>query len=286
MAKLHFAIEGEFITQLAREKLFQEKDLAGAIRILRSATCSNDVDSDDQLMLCLMVLNGDAGIKGRSDSDDYGLKFRDDIDENPTELSSIAKLILDMKEEIEDLKEQESRMSAKFGFLAGQLEDYRLRQVNEDYYKEYGEPMFSDIAVPAYVVDGCAPNRLLDDYMEQRRREDASEEEVEDYGWLEPDGTWHPVPWGDHAKWANEWLMENRPMEDYKGIYRKGQKPISGGDVLVMSLGWILMDSPHHGLARPTIADDRVMTKAQRDFLYGYYIDRGRHDEANALFPD
>lgn len=294
---LSFTIQGEFITNLAREKLFMNKDLAGAITLLRSALVSDQITSDEQLMLCLQVLHGAAEITGNSGDDTYGLEVRDDIKERPTDLSSISQLISDMADEIERLKTENHESLVKIGFLVEQIDDWKLSSVNAEYYNEYGKPLFSDIAVPAWAREENqlpAMDRMLADFLEQRKREDTLEEDGEpvcDYGWLEPDGTWHPVPWGNHSQWAKDWLEEHMPYKDHPKIYWRvtpdGKRHhIFNGDVLVYSLGWILMDSPHQGKARPTRDDSKEMTKAQKEFLYDYYIERGRHEEANKLYED
>lgn len=289
---LHFSITGEFITNAAREALFAKKDLAGAIEILRSALCTDQIDSDEQLMICLQVLHGAAAITGVSGTDSYGLEYREDIDERPTELSSISQLIAGMAEQKEKLEKEYHDLCIKFSFLADHISSWKLTDINNEYYGEYGKPMFSGLAVSPYAAarPGTIDN-MLDDYMSQRKRKQESEEEVEDYGWLEPDGTWHPVPWGSHSKWAGEWLQENMPYRDHPEIYFRQMKDgskrhISGGDVLVYSLGWILIDSPHQGKGYPTRDDSRRMPKAQKEFLYSYYIERGRNEEANRLYDE
>ncbi len=295
---LHFTIQGEFITNLAREKLFCDKDLAGALKLLRSSTICDEITSDEQLMMCLQILNGDASITGNSDSDDYGLEVRDDIEENPTELSAIAQLISDMGAEIKRLKEENYEAAKRFSFLASKIPSYKVSSVNAEYYNETGEPLFSDIAVPYWAR---AENQLagmdsmLESYLEQRKLEDKRAEEEEepvcDYGWLEPDGTFHPVEWGLHSGWAKDWLEEHMPYKEHPEIYwrvdAQGSKHhICNGDVLIFSLGWILLDNPWQGLAKVTKDPAKEMTKAQKEFLYDYFIERGRNEEANALYQD
>lgn len=295
---LHFTIDGEFITNLAREKLFINKDMAGAIELLRSSLISDEMNSDEQLMLCLQILHGAASIEGQSDTDNYGVTYRDDINKRPTDLSTISTLISDMAAEIEQLKNELHNAQIKFSYLAGQMEDYELSRVNSEYYNETGEPLFSDIPIPEYAKSEnqiTGMSGMLESYLQQRNREmqaiENDEEPECDYGWLEPDGTWHPVEWGNHSGWAADWLEEHMPFEKYPKIYwhvdKNGKRHhIVDGDVLVYSLGWILMDSPHWGLANPTKDPGRDMTKAQKEFLYDYYIKRDRHNEANALYNE
>lgn len=294
---MHFAVAGEFITNAAREKLYVDKDLDSAIRVLRSSLVTDELDSDEQLMLCLQVLHGAASIVGRSDTPEYRLVFRDDIDERPTNLSAIGQLIKDMEEENRKLQEKNMKLMDKLAFMAGELSPYKLEDINADYYNATGEPMFADMTIPSWrkVKNQLGMSDMLESFMAQRRRmeevEDEDGEPVCDYGWLEPDGTWHPVEWGMHAKWAGEWLEEHMPFKEHPEIYwridKDGRKHhITGGDVLVFSLGWILMDSPWQGLAKSTMSPEKAITKAQKEFLYDYFMERKRNEEANALYED
>lgn len=291
--KVHFTVDGEFITNIAREKLFYGKDLAGALRILKSATVSDQLNPEEHLALCLYILNGDAGIKGNSDTDDYGVEFKNGSSPDDTVLSSIAQLISDMAEEIENLKEENQDNMKKISFLADKMSDYELMQVNGDYYNETGDYMFSGIACPAWMtakVDDSPGVDIVQSFLEQRRRE--KEEDTEcDYGWLEPDGTFHPVEWGQHSQWATEWLEENMPYKSHPEIYQYTDSDgsthqIFGGDVLIHSLRWILLDNPYQGLAQVRSNPVRDMTKEQREFLYDYFIERNRMEEANALYEE
>lgn len=295
---LHFTVEGEFITNISREKLFLEKDLGSALRILRSSLVSDELSSDEQLMLCLQILNGDAAIKGNSGDGSYHVEIRDDIEEKPTDIESIAQLIADMAAEIKTLKKENSDMAYKISYLASQTSDFKLQQINTDYYNETGEPMFSNMAVPSWAMQENqlgSRGDMLESFLAQRRREDKAEKQGEepvcDYGWLEPDGTWHPVEWGRHSEWAGEWLKENKPYKVYPEIYVRtdeggSRHHISNGDVLIFSLGWVLIDSPWQGLPKTTSDPGRKLTKAQKEFLYDYFIERGRNEEANRLYEE
>lgn len=52
------------------------------------------------------------------------------------------------------------------------------------------------------------------------------------------------------------------------------------GDYL-QKRGWVLLHSPAQGLARTSLHPTKRYTKAQQDFLYGYYIDRNHPELAN-----
>lgn len=304
--KVHFTIEGEFITNMAREKFYIQKDLAGALALLRSALVSDEITPDEQLMICLQVLNGDARIKGNSGTDDYGVECRDDIDENPTQLSSIASVISGIDAEMKALKAENRELMVKLAFLAHRLGPLSLESANADYYNETGEPMFAEMEIPAWrkienqyveCSEEGAAGGMLESFLAQKAREleavESGGEAPEDYGWLDPQGNFYPVEWGMHAQWANDWLEEHHMLyRDRPDIYVKKnadssiEHVLSSGDVLVYSLGWVLLDNPWQGIARATSDPSRELTKAQKEFLYGYYVERGRMEEANALYQD
>lgn len=286
--KLHFSVQGEFITKLAREKLFIDHDLGSAIRILRGSLESDEITPDEQLMLCLQILHGAASIKGESGTEEYRVEMRDDIEERPTDLSSIADLITKMDEDRKRWEEKYDDLTEKFGFVCEEIDDWKYDRLNADFYNQTGRPLFPDMPIPdwrkaEYGLGGMSG--MLEDYMAQQKREaEKDEDEPTDYGWLEPDGTFHPVEWGQHSEWARDWLKENRPQKEHPDIYIRDGHPAAWGDVLVYSLGWVLLDSPHRGLPKATYDNKRGFTKAQREFLYEYYIDRDMNREANELF--
>ena len=108
-----------------------------------------------------------------------------------------------------------------------------------------------------------------------KRMMDVKEHTTADYGWLEPNGVFHEVEWGEHQYWADKYVEENFP-EQYEEI-------INPGDWLV-DRGWVLLHNPSQGIAFPTKNPVREYTKVQKEFLYDYYIERDCKDEANALW--
>ena len=111
---LCFSIEGEFLTNVAREKLYYNKDLKSAVNILRGGLCSDQITPNEQLMICLQILNGDAAIKGNSNTDEYGLYYEDDIDKNNCDMSKIFDLIKTLNDQVTQLKEECKNMQSKF----------------------------------------------------------------------------------------------------------------------------------------------------------------------------
>lgn len=293
--QLHFSLEGEFITNLARERLFIDKNMDGAIKLLRSCPVSDELSSDEQLILCLQVLHGAASITGTSGTESYGVVYRDDIDTRPSDLSNISQMVTDMAKENDRLRKENQALSSKFAFLAGRLKNYELRQVNEAYYAETGNPMFPDIVIPPWSRKDPDMGSMLESFLAQQRQKikmaEKGEPEDPGYGWLEPDGTWHPVMWAHHEGWAQDWLRGHMPFKDNPELYiRKDpdgrQRILTSKDVLVYKLGWVLMSNSYQGLPEITRDPQRNLAKAQKKFLYDYFTSRGRHEEAYMLYED
>ena len=77
--------------------------------------------------------------------------------------------------------------------------------------------------------------------------------------WLEPDGTFHGVEWGEHQHWADRYVEENFP-EQYEEI-------LEAGDWLV-DRGWVLLHNPSQGVAFATGNLVRDMTKAPVSYTH------------------
>ena len=60
--------------------------------------------------------------------------------------------------------------------------------------------------------------------------------------------------------------------------------PIFGAGDWLVERGWILLHNPSQGIAFPTKNPVKRYTKAQQDFLYDYYMERGKEKEANAIY--
>ena len=106
----------------------------------------------------------------------------------------------------------------------------------------------------------------------------------QDYGWLEPSGTFHLVEWGEHEEWACEQVKLKNWFEEW--VLHGTSSLHSFGDFLVYRRGWVLLHNPAHGLAIPTASDTKPLTKAQREFLFDYYTERDRPDMAKKYLED
>lgn len=107
----------------------------------------------------------------------------------------------------------------------------------------------------------------------------------EPYGFITPDGVFHPVGWGEHTEYAYRYIDNNGLQDDfYKWwCYETTDVCESPTDYLVYKHGWLLLHSPGYGLPFLT-RSNKEMTKAQRETLFDYYISHGRESDATALY--
>ena len=206
--ELHFSVEGEFITQLARDRFYNDHNFAHAMELLRSCTMS-DLTATEQTMLCLQILNGEAEIRGNSDTDEYGVYF----DDNSKDASDLAKIVSVFDEMGKTLQKREKELldiKEKFAFLSEHLYESEKERMNNLYYPETLEFIFPESHGQPDTVKA---------FLDHIAREDSG---LPEYGWLEPNGTWHEVPFGEHSKFAKEYCEKKYPFRDYAHMYSDG----------------------------------------------------------------
>ena len=69
-------------------------------------------------------------------------------------------------------------------------------------------------------------------------------------------------------------------------IQRKCDVGLFGAADWLVERGWVLLHNPGMGIATPTKNPAREFTKAQKEFLYDYYMERNRENEANAIWEE
>lgn len=271
---LHMSVRGEFINDLALEKCHLDYDICYAVDLLMSSLQTDQLSDGERLMLAIRVLNGEVEIRGAYPGNDYG----------PVELETrnekydLRATLTSMKQQLREKKwEQENQRLLKMLDFCGQrLGEVGMREVNHA-WKDEGEDgfIFKD------VERECSPAiGMVGEFLERMRRRDTDE----DYGWLEPSGTFHPVKWGEHEEWACQQVKLKDWFKEWT-IHGSGSVH-SFGDFLVYRKGWVLLHNPAQGLARPTMSDTRPMTKAQKEFLFDYYIERDRPELAKKYLED
>lgn len=276
-----YQVDGLGVTKMAREKCYKEGNISWAMRLLIACLQTNQLEPREIEHIAFDILNGKAEIRGTYPNDDYGVDYLDEQDKTWNFFGYVEEL----QKKIEDANEQCNELEQKFSFMLESLPDYQKDELNREYYNAYEEPLFGD--EEDLEDERPAMSGLLSSFMERMH-----DENEDDYGWLEPDGTFHVVEFGEHQKFAQEYLNEKYPFDKFPDMYWLGdkgseeRKHIVNGDVLVYKLNWVLLDNPAQGVARVTRDTSKRLTKAQKEFLYDYYTKRNRIREANAIFSE
>ena len=274
---LRFNMTASFVQNIAREKMLYENNIASAAKILTGMFVPKDDEQALQIQgLAWRILNGNVVMSGDMVS---GFNFDDPEDlKDRNDVSDWNEKIL---KKLSDAESELQTLTQKFCFIVEYLSEhspYTLRNAAREYQREYGERLFED---GAFYADGESSfgSKLLDDFMDHK-----AIEEDDDYGWLEPDGTYHPVEWCNHQEWATDYLKDKG--KDRKGFIDLVDKYRNPGDALVYRFGWVLLHNPGQGNAYPTFDQTKGLTKHQKEFLFDYYRKRGRNREADALYAD
>lgn len=262
---LTFKVQGEFITDLAREKCYFDGNYKYAIDLLTSCMESDELSKNEIFNMAISILDGRAVLKGTYPDDDYGFFYLDEKDKK----WDLGELIANSYEENKTTQEKYNDLLQKYLFVIDSLDRFDKRKLNSEYRKEFDDILFKDIA-----GDPVDENTLLGSFL-KRQMTDTED----DYGWLEPNGSFHPVEWGQHQEWADSWMKDNLTEDEYLEIDCKSMS----GDCLTKK-GWILLHNPAQGIAIITKSDECRVTKAQKEFLYSYYTERDCEKEANEIY--
>ena len=269
--KLHFSITGDFITQTAREKLKQH-DLLAAMKLLMDCTMCDELSESEHIRLCVDILTGRKSLTGTYPDGDYQV-----VDNAPEEhaanLMSLVELTQEQLDTLKKLETETASLKTKLDFVLAGISTADANEINSRYYEQYDEYLFPPRNGHETIAD-----RMLESFLAVQKYPDKLKDSS--YGWLEPDGTFHPVPWGEHQSWANGYLDSHYPENLHPELYGT----FCSGDILTNKLGFILLHSPSQGIAQYTMSSHHRMTKAQKEFLYDYYTKRGHNSLASDLY--
>lgn len=272
--EMRFDINGEFITKVAREWLYIEgKEYEKIMELLINSMAGTDTPKTTLRRYAEDILIGRAELKGNTADGTYHLEVYEPEEQPkmPDNMNIWKALEKNIKER-KRLQEELDEMTERYAVAMEHLSDSE----QQDVLRELGEEIEED-----------QETSLLDSFM--KRWKDEDEHTTEDYGWLEPNGTFHPVEWGGHHDWAKDYLREHEPeVADDNKVYVQAKCNvglIGAGDWLV-ERGWVLLHNPMQGIAFPTKNPVKDYTKAQREFLYDYYMERNCQKEANAIWED
>lgn len=274
-----FSVEGEFITRLAREWMFCEgREFEKVMDLLLSCMGGTEMSEKELRRRAEDVLIGRAEFSGNTAKGTFCMTAYD-ANEQP-DIPERFNIFCRYSEEIRKRKKAEKEKGMYMEWYEVAME-YVPESLKNEVRRETGQPIES-----RYGLD------LLDGFME--RMLDEEKHSTEDYGWLAPDGTFYEVEWGNHQEWANNYLKEHLSEEEQKaalieinvsGMAKSGTDIIGAADYLVRR-GWVLLHNPSQGIAVPTRNPLKRYTKAQQEFLYDYYMERGKEKEANAVYEE
>ena len=269
-----WSIDCKQIMQIAREQFYENKNMASAMKMLMDLTNSDELTKEDQETLCLEILMYKKDIVGVYPKEEVKIVECTEKDFDFFETFN------DLAQKLKTQEKEFNSLLQKFIFLCERTDDRYLKRLNDSYYFETGE----------YLFDKDFDNETEDEKIEAnktykqseaeaksyiKRMKDTTQHTTSDYGWLSPNGEFFEADWGEHNEWARKYLEKNDA--EYDDVYSD-----KCTDRLI-ELHWVLLDNPCCGIATPKYGDFG-MTKAQKEFLYDYYMERNLKDEANNIW--
>ncbi len=98
------------------------------------------------------------------------------------------------------------------------------------------------------------------------------------YGWLSPDGKFIEGVWGSHTTMACRIIEDNAWSGEFAAHSCMNERDF------LCDKGYCLIHDPSCHDARATHI--RPLTDMQREFLYGYFIDRGLQEKAEKYLTE
>ena len=271
--ELTFSLHGPSVTALCRQK-FQEGDMSWALNMLVNCLQTDELSDIEIWHLAIDILDGRKTLVGTYPNDDYGIETVDD----ESKWNQITKTYTKQHQEMSDAKEKASSFADKLRFIQYNMYESDKEDIEDTYRSEFDESLFED-SQPKH--ENPILSKMLDSFIENQKTGCSN-----DYGWLRPDGTFYPVDFGKHQEWAEMYIRNNMSNTDW--LNAGAADSVTGmfhnyGDYLI-NKGWVLLDNPALGLAH--ITNTKPFTKAQKEFLFDYWINRNQHERANALYKD
>lgn len=274
-----FNIEGEFITRLAREWIFCEgREFEKVMDLLLSCMDGTEMSEKELRRHAEDILLGRAELSGNTANGTFCMKiYKANEQPDIPEQFNIFRRYLEELKKRRDAEAERDKYIEWYNAAMERVPEYLKNRVRE----ETGQ-----------TIESRYGSNMLDEFME--RVHDENKYSTEDYGWLAPDGTFYEVEWGNHQEWANNYLEEYLSEEEQKaalieinmsGMTKSGTDIMGAADYLVRR-GWVLLHNPSQGIAVPTRNPLKRYTKAQQEFLYDYYMERGKECEANAIYQE
>ena len=108
-------------------------------------------------------------------------------------------------------------------------------------------------------------------------QQDPPKKKSQPFGWLSPTGEFTEGDWCEHEQVAFEIIQNKCLLEDWDENHHECD---SARDYLSAAKGYALIHNPA-GFGGYIVSHEKPLTKKQKDFLYGYFIDMGDSLMAN-----
>lgn len=245
---LHFGIDPTFITDTARSWFWDEgKPWSTVEELLLACMEGTDKSKEELVSIAKKIVFGEMKLAPCSDND------------------ADAKLALDNKDLV--IQNVEA-MHARISKLEKELKESQT--VLQDLLDRIAD---SGVRIPD-------SHLILEDYEDASVGQRGPKQSYlpDDYGWLSPSGEFTEVEYGGHYAWAMRKVNDDPELLQFaKGL---PEWPCCHWGDILCKRGWVLLDNPSMDMAIVTRDESRNLTKAQSEFLYGYYMDRGYDREA------
>lgn len=112
--------------------------------------------------------------------------------------------------------------------------------------------------------------------------------ERKEFGWLSPTGVFTESPFGEHEESAMRICREKGFESEYRKWSETGRDTPSRRlyrDFLAAEKGYCLIHNPA-GIGGYIVTHTKDLTKTQKDFLYGYFIDMGDRFKAEQFLKE
>lgn len=257
--RLSFVVTGEFITKIARQWLWLEgKPWSTVEKFLLDCMCGTDKTREELVELATKVVIGRAKFIGNTGDGSYTM-VEDDHDLAGKYIDQWNKEVMNLKKELREIEDKYYTLT--------------------NYLIDTGKGHLLAKAGVQEGIDGedGAEADMLNDYLIQRELE--REGHKDNYGWLDPMGNFYPVKFADHQSWAWKKAKE-------LGFVKRGELNTGRSGDLLIDHGWALLHNPGLGVAFVTSSETKPLTKAQKEFLFGYYADRDLWEKAEQYLEE
>lgn len=271
---LSFNIQGEFVTRIAREWFYYEnKPYETVEELLLSCMCGTDISTEELKRMAQEIILGRAEFKGWSADNSFEYVTLNNCAELNifTEYIKLAQKNKELNKEVETITNRFLNLCDAINDISYGDRTEALQQIENNEDKKMLADMLREFGACKISYSPMTGYSILDDYLEASKTDN-------NYGWLSPTGEFFPVPWCSHQEWADKKIRKLGLHEEYKK-WSDDNTFSMWGDFLCEK-GWILLHNPAQGTAKVTRNENKQITKAQSEFLFCYYTDRGKHDLA------